>query len=90
MMGDTAHEANTQPFHALLDCRASINTAHGVRVIETSTDPYVARVIQGPADVVDSFTANGRPARPSSERVGRQFETVYSYAKQGNGYRSTR
>jgi hypothetical protein len=48
-------------------------TAKGVRVVETSTDPYVARLIQAHAEVVSAFIANGRsemmrdhpvPARP--------------------------
>jgi hypothetical protein len=35
-------------------------TPHGVRVVETSTDPYVARLVQAHADVVSAFLANGR------------------------------
>jgi hypothetical protein len=35
-------------------------TATGVRVVETSTDPYVARLIQAHAEVVSAFLANGR------------------------------
>ena len=35
-------------------------TAKGVRVIETSADPYVVKLIQAHADVVDAFVANGR------------------------------
>jgi hypothetical protein len=34
-------------------------TEKGVRVIETSADPYVAQLIQAHADVVDLFVANG-------------------------------
>jgi hypothetical protein len=34
-------------------------TEKGVRVIETSTDPYVARLIQAHAEVVNLFVANG-------------------------------
>jgi len=34
-------------------------TARGVRVIETSADPYVARLIQAHAEVVSAFLANG-------------------------------
>jgi hypothetical protein len=34
-------------------------TAAGVRVIETSSDPYVAKLIQAHADVVSAFIANG-------------------------------
>lgn len=35
-------------------------TERGVRVVETSTDPYVARLIQAHAEVVSAFLANGR------------------------------
>ena len=34
-------------------------TKKGVRVIETSTDPYVAGLIRAHADVVDLFVTNG-------------------------------
>jgi hypothetical protein len=35
-------------------------TPAGVRVVETSQDPYVVRLIQAHADVVSAFLANGR------------------------------
>jgi hypothetical protein len=35
-------------------------TAGGVRVVETSRDPYVVRLIQAHAEVVSAFIANGR------------------------------
>jgi hypothetical protein len=35
-------------------------TPKGVRVVETSTDPYVAKLIQAHAEVVTAFIANGR------------------------------
>ncbi len=35
-------------------------TARGVKVVETSTDPYVVKLIQAHADVVTAFIANGR------------------------------
>lgn len=35
-------------------------TPAGIRVIETSADPYVARLIQAHAEVVSAFLANGR------------------------------
>jgi hypothetical protein len=35
-------------------------TPKGVRVTETSTDPYVAKLIQAHAEVVSAFIANGR------------------------------
>jgi hypothetical protein len=34
-------------------------TPKGVRVVETSSDPYVARLIQAHADVVTAFINNG-------------------------------
>lgn len=35
-------------------------TAKGVRVIETSSDAYVAKLIKAHAEVIDAFLANGR------------------------------
>ena len=35
-------------------------TAAGVRVVETSQDPYVVKLIQAHAEVVSAFIANGR------------------------------
>lgn len=35
------------------------NTKHGVKVIETSKDPYVAKLIQAHAQVVNGFVKNG-------------------------------
>jgi hypothetical protein len=35
-------------------------TAGGVRVVETSADPYVVKLLQAHADVVSAFIANGR------------------------------
>jgi hypothetical protein len=35
-------------------------TEKGVRVVETSTDPYVVKLIQAHADVVSAFITNGR------------------------------
>jgi hypothetical protein len=35
-------------------------TAEGVRVVETSDDPYVVLLLQAHADVVSGFIANGR------------------------------
>lgn len=35
-------------------------TARGVKVVETSADPYVVKLIQAHADVVTAFIANGR------------------------------
>jgi hypothetical protein len=36
------------------------NTRKGVKVVETSDDPYVARLIQAHAEVVNLFLKNGR------------------------------
>ena len=35
-------------------------TAKGLKVVETSTDPYVVKLIQAHAEVVTAFIANGR------------------------------
>jgi hypothetical protein len=35
-------------------------TPRGVRVVETSADPYVVKLIQAHADVVTLFVKNGR------------------------------
>jgi len=35
-------------------------TRDGVRVVETSNDPYVVKLLQAHADVVSAFIANGR------------------------------
>jgi hypothetical protein len=50
-------------------------TAGGVRVVETSRDPYVVKLLQAHADVVSAFIANGRsemmknhPLPPRPER----------------------
>lgn len=42
-----------------IDARHEV-TAAGVRVVETSQDPYVARLLQAHAEVVSAFIANGR------------------------------
>lgn len=50
-------------------------TAGGVRVVETSKDPYVVKLLQAHAEVVSAFIANGRaemmknhPVPPRGER----------------------
>ena len=35
-------------------------TTHGVRVVETSNDSYVVKLLRAHADVVSAFIANGR------------------------------
>lgn len=35
-------------------------TTRGVRVVETSNDPYVVKLLQAHAEVVSAFIANGR------------------------------
>jgi hypothetical protein len=52
-------------FRAIFEHASAITVRHeptsrGVRVIETSTDPYVARLVQAHAEVVSGFIANGR------------------------------
>jgi hypothetical protein len=42
-----------------IDARHEL-TAGGVRVVETSRDPYVVKLLQAHAEVVSAFIANGR------------------------------
>jgi len=53
---------------------SSTLTPKGVRVVETSTDPYVATLLQEHAKVLDAFLANGYPEvrknHPVPERKG--------------------
>jgi hypothetical protein len=44
-------------------------TTQGVKVTETSTDPYVVKLIQAHADVVSKFMANGRPEAMKNHAV---------------------
>jgi hypothetical protein len=44
-------------------------TAGGVRVVETSADPYVAKLIQAHADVVSLFITNGRAEMMKNHEV---------------------
>ena len=46
-------------------------TKKGVRVTETSTDPYVAKLIQAHAEVVNLFVANGFVEVPTNHAVPR-------------------
>ena len=43
-----------------IDARHEL-TARGVRVVETSQDGYVVKLLQAHADVIGAFIANGRP-----------------------------
>jgi hypothetical protein len=45
--------------HAKLIAMEHERTAKGVRVVETSADPYVVKLIQAHAEVVSAFIANG-------------------------------
>lgn len=45
--------------HAKLIAMEHERTAKGVRVVETSADPYVVKLIQAHAEVVSAFLANG-------------------------------
>ena len=40
--------------------RTRRTTKNGVKVVETSDDPYVAKLIQAHAEVVNLFLKNGR------------------------------
>jgi hypothetical protein len=44
-------------------------TANGVRVVETSADPYVAKLIQAHAEVVSLFIRNGRAEMMKNHEV---------------------
>lgn len=44
-------------------------TEKGVRVRETSKDPYVVKLIQAHADVIDKFLANGRPEMHADHEI---------------------
>lgn len=44
-------------------------TANGVRVVETSTDPYVAKLIQAHAEVVGAFLVNGHAEAMKNHEV---------------------
>jgi hypothetical protein len=44
-------------------------TPKGVRVVETSTDPYVVKLIQAHADVVNGFIANGHAEMMKNHEV---------------------
>lgn len=48
------------------------STPKGVRVVETSADPYVVTLIQAHADVVTAFIANGRAEATKDHPVPRQ------------------
>jgi hypothetical protein len=52
-------------FRAIFEHASQITFAHaltpsGIRVTETSTDPYVVRLIQAHAEVLNAFIRNGR------------------------------
>jgi len=44
-------------------------TPRGIKVVETSADPYVVRLIQAHADVLDLFIKNGRPELMKNHEV---------------------
>lgn len=44
-------------------------TKNGVKVVETSEDPYVAKLIQAHADVVNLFVKNGREEMPKNHAL---------------------
>lgn len=52
-------------FRAIFEHASKITFAHtatprGVKVVETSTDPYVVKLIRAHADVLNAFIKNGR------------------------------
>lgn len=44
-------------------------TPKGIKVVETSADPYTAKLIQAHADVLDLFIKNGRPELMKNHEV---------------------
>jgi uncharacterized protein len=44
-------------------------TPKGIRVVETSTDPYVVKLIQAHAEVVSQFIKNGRAEAMKNHEV---------------------
>lgn len=48
------------------------STATGVRVVETSKDPYVAKLLQAHAEVVSAFLANGMSEMMKNHPVPKQ------------------
>jgi hypothetical protein len=62
------------------------NTKHGVRVVETSDDPYVARLIQAHAEVVNRFVKRGHlEARLNHSVPARDGEAATPHAAAGHG-----
>jgi hypothetical protein len=47
-------------------------TEKGVRVVETSADPYAVKLIQAHAEVVSKFVANGFPEVRQNHPVPKQ------------------
>lgn len=52
-------------FRAIFEHASQITFAHeltatGIKVVETSTDPYVVKLIQAHAEVLNQFIKNGR------------------------------
>lgn len=55
--------------HAALIDMTHENTPKGVKVVETSKDPYVAKLIQAHAEVVSLFIRNGRAEAMKNHEV---------------------
>jgi len=61
-------------FKAIFDNHDKIVMAHemtprGIKVVETSADPYVVKLVQAHADVLDLFIKNGRPEMMKNHEV---------------------
>ena len=49
-------------------------TAHGVRVVETSEEPYVVKLLQAHAEVVSAFIANGQSEMMKNHPLPRRHQ----------------
>jgi uncharacterized protein len=68
-----------------IDARHEL-TAAGVRVIETSQDPYVVKLLQAHAEVISAFIANGRAEMMKNHplrRASRPDSTLRHHAARG-------
>ena len=53
------------------------NTKTGVKIVETSQDPYVAKLIQAHAEVVNLFLKNGRQGDDEESRSSRKSNSSF-------------
>jgi hypothetical protein len=55
--------------HASQITLARESTASGIKVVETSDDPYVVKLLQAHAEVLNQFIKNGMPEAMKSHDV---------------------